>query len=148
MKIQILLRASQVILALWFGLDLQAAGQFEKETVIYKEVGPLGIKVDVYHYTDAKVRPVVVSLHGGAFIMGHRENLSNAVKDFACTNGYVLFSFDYRLAPERKLPAIIDDRFISRILVTSARPLSKQNCERAAKKRDLHYGIDDLCDTG
>ena len=109
MKIQILLRASQVILALWFGLDLQAAGQFEKETVIYKEVGPLGIKVDVYHYSDAKVRPVVVSLHGGALIMGHRENLTGPVKNFALTNGYVLASFDYRLAPETKLPAIIED---------------------------------------
>jgi len=51
----------------------------------------------------------VVSLHGGALIMGHRENLSSAVKEFAFTNGYVLVSFDYRLAPETKLPAIIED---------------------------------------
>ena len=109
MKIRILLLASSCILPLWFGVNLKAANQFEKETVAYKQVGSLDIKADIYHYNDAKVRPVVVSLHGGALIMGHRENFSGPVKDFALTNGYVLASFDYRLAPETKLPAIIED---------------------------------------
>src|SRR5262245_47229692 len=109
MKRPILFLASQLLLPLMFGLDLKATDQFEKETVVYKAVGALGIKADVYHYTDAKVRPVIVSLHGGALIMGHRENLSGPVKTFALTNGYVLVSFDYRLAPETKLPAIIED---------------------------------------
>ncbi|MEO8425982.1 MAG: alpha/beta hydrolase [Verrucomicrobiota bacterium] len=109
MKTHILLLASQLVLPLWFGLDLKATDQFEKETVVYKQVGNLAIKADVYHYTDAKARPVVVSLHGGALIMGHRENLSGPVKNFALTNGYVLVSFDYRLAPETKLPTIIED---------------------------------------
>ena len=94
MKIQIVVIASGVLS--WFRLDLKAADQFEKETVIYKEVGALAIKADVYHYSDTKVRPVVVSLHGGALIMGHRENLGRDLKDFARTNGYVVVSFDYR----------------------------------------------------
>ena len=109
MKLQITLLAPQLILAPWFGIDVKAAPQFEKDTVIYKEVGPLGIKADIYHYGDAKLRPVVVSLHGGALIMGHRENITGPVKTFALTNGYVLASFDYRLAPETKLPLIIED---------------------------------------
>jgi len=109
MKTSFLVLSSQLILALEFRLNLQAADQFEKETVVYKEVGPLAIKADVYYYTDTQVRPVIVSLHGGALIMGHRENLSGPVKNFALTNGYVLVSFDYRLAPETKLPAIIED---------------------------------------
>jgi len=109
MQIRILILASSSILPLWFGVNLKAANQFEKETVAYKQVGSLDIKADIYHYNDAKVRPVVVSLHGGALIMGHRESFSGPVKDFALTNGYVLASFDYRLAPETKLPAIIED---------------------------------------
>jgi acetyl esterase/lipase len=109
MKIPTLLLASQLILSPWCGPVLQAAEPFSKETVVYKEVGPLGIQADIYHYSDARVRPVVVSLHGGALIMGHRESISGAVKSFALTNGYVLVSFDYRLAPETKLPAIIED---------------------------------------
>src|SRR5262245_6204893 len=108
MKIKILLFA-QLLLPLWSAFQLKAADQFQKETVTYKEVGPLSIKADVYHYGDARVRPVVVSLHGGALIMGHRESFAGPVKNFALTNGYVLVSFDYRLAPETKLPAIIED---------------------------------------
>src|SRR5689334_1631391 len=97
------------LLPWWCRLDLRAAELFVKETVVYKQVGALAIKADVYHYRDTQVRPVLVSLHGGALIMGHRENLSGPVKNFALTNGYVLVSFDYRLAPETKLPAIIED---------------------------------------
>src|SRR5258708_29279325 len=107
MKTHILITvASGLLLPPGFGLDARAAAELEKETVVYKEAGTLAIKADVYHYSDTKVRPVVVSLHGGALIMGHRENLSGPVKSFALTNGYVLVSFDYRLAPETKLPAI------------------------------------------
>src|ERR1043166_2217049 len=108
-KPPILVLASQLIFPLWFGPGLKAADPFEKETVVYKVVGPLDIKADVYHYNDAKVRPVVVSLHGGALIMGYRESFAGPVKNFALTNGYVLVSFDYRLAPETKLPAILED---------------------------------------
>jgi acetyl esterase/lipase len=109
MKSSSLLLAFPLILPLWFGPDLNAADLLEKDTVVYKEAGPLAIKADVYHYRDAKVRPVVVSLHGGALIMGHRESITGPIKNFALTNGYVLVSFDYRLAPETKLPAIIED---------------------------------------
>jgi acetyl esterase/lipase len=109
MKIPNLILASRLLLPAWFGLDLRAADQFEKDTLVYKQVGPLPIKADVYHYSDTKVRPVVVSLHGGALIMGHRGNLDRRVKNFALTNGCLLVSFDYRLAPETQLPAIIQD---------------------------------------
>jgi len=109
MKSQATLVASQCVITLLIGANVKAADAFEKETVVYKEVGPLGIKAEVYHYRDTKVRPVVVSLHGGALIMGHRESIAGALKNFALTNGYVLVSFDYRLAPETKLPQIIED---------------------------------------
>ncbi len=89
--------------------NVAAADQPEKQTVVYKQAGPLEIKADVYYYADTNARPALVSLHGGALIMGHRENLSGALKNFAFTNGYVLVSFDYRLAPETKLPAILED---------------------------------------
>jgi acetyl esterase/lipase len=108
MKTPVLIVASRLVLAGGFGLDLKAAEPFEKETVVYKEAGALAIKADVYHYSDSQVRPVVVSLHGGALMMGHRGNLDSRVRSFALTNGFVLVSFDYRLAPETQFPAIID----------------------------------------
>lgn len=81
----------------------------QKQTVTYKQAGPLAIQADVYSYPDPRPRPVIVWLHGGALINGHRESVSQRVRNFALTNGYVLVSFDYRLAPETKLPGIISD---------------------------------------
>ena len=75
----------------------------------YRQFGDLPIKADVYYFNNNKPRPAIVSLHGGALIMGNRKGISRPVREFALTNGYVLVSFDYRLAPETKLPAIIDD---------------------------------------
>src|SRR2546425_10597311 len=109
MKAQTILIVLQFLLPLCSVLNMTAADQPEKQTVIYKQTGTLEIKADVYHYGDTNARPAVVSLHGGALIMGHRENLSSAVKEFAFTNGYVLGSFDYRLSPESEIPAIIED---------------------------------------
>jgi acetyl esterase/lipase len=88
---------------------LAAADAPARQTVVYKQVGNLEIKADVYSYPDAKLRPTVVWFHGGALINGNREGVSPQIRNFALTNGYVLISFDYRLAPETRLPAIIED---------------------------------------
>lgn len=81
----------------------------ERMTHIYKRVGPLEIKAEVYQPAGEKTRPAVVWLHGGALINGNRHGVSAQVRNFAFENGYVLVSFDYRLAPETKLPGIIED---------------------------------------
>jgi acetyl esterase/lipase len=79
------------------------------QTLTYKKVGDLEIKADVHRPDDGQTRPVLVWLHGGALIMGHREGIDGRIKRLALDAGYVLVSFDYRLAPEIKLPAIIED---------------------------------------
>jgi len=109
MKTQTILAVLPFLFQVCSVLNMTAADQPEKQTVVYKKAGSLEIKADVYHYADTNTRPVVVSLHGGALIMGHRENIGSVLKNFVITNGYVLVSFDYRLAPETKLPAIIED---------------------------------------
>jgi acetyl esterase/lipase len=80
-----------------------------KTTHTYKTAGKLEIKADVYRPADDKVRPVVVWLHGGALIMGSRKHVPSDLLDLCRAEGLALVSFDYRLAPEVKLPAIIDD---------------------------------------
>jgi len=80
-----------------------------KTTFVYKRVGDLPIKADVYRADDDGLRPVAVWIHGGALINGHREGISGRVKQMMLDAGYVLVSIDYRLAPEAKLPAIIED---------------------------------------
>jgi acetyl esterase/lipase len=79
------------------------------KTFTYKSVGNLEIKADVHHARDRVLRPVVIWIHGGALIMGHRGGVADRVRYMIMGEGYVLVSIDYRLAPETKLPAIIED---------------------------------------
>jgi len=82
--------------------DHQAA----PKTYIYKTAGGCEIKADVYG-ADSNVRkPVIIWIHGGALIMGSREV---PPKWLDSERDYVVVSIDYRLAPETKLPAIIED---------------------------------------
>jgi acetyl esterase/lipase len=79
------------------------------ETHSYKRVGSLAIQADVLRFTASGARPVVVWIHGGALINGHRASIPERVKAMAREAGYVVVSLDYRLAPETKLPAVIED---------------------------------------
>jgi acetyl esterase/lipase len=82
---------------------------FVKTTHTYKTVGRTKIQADVYRADDAKVRPVVVWIHGGALIVGSRTSVPQQLLDLCRREGFALVSIDYRLAPEVKLPAIIED---------------------------------------
>lgn len=86
-----------------------AAAEVQKQTYTYKQVGELQIKANVYRPDDRKIRPVVVWIHGGALIMGGRDGVNGRVKKMFLDAGYAIVSIDYRLAPETKLPAIIED---------------------------------------
>ena len=82
---------------------------FAKKTYTYKTVGKVEIQADVYRPADTAVRPAVVWLHGGALIVGSRASPPKQLLDLCRAEGFALVSLDYRLAPEVKLPAIIED---------------------------------------
>ncbi len=79
------------------------------KTYTFKKVGDLEIKADVHRANDTVIRPAIVWIHGGALINGHRESVKSRVKEMMLDAGYMIISIDYRLAPESKLPAIIED---------------------------------------
>ena len=79
------------------------------KTFTYKKVGDLEIKADLHRADDDVTRPLVVWIHGGALIMGHRAGVSGRVKKMMLGAGYAIVSIDYRLAPETHLPEIIKD---------------------------------------
>lgn len=79
------------------------------KTYTYKKVGDLEIKVVVNRLDDNVLRPVVIRIHGGALIMGHRDWTGDKLCLKLLDAGYAIISIDYRLAPETKLPAIIED---------------------------------------
>lgn len=82
---------------------------FAKKTYTFKTIGDVKIQADVHRAADAKVRPVVVWIHGGALIVGSRTSVPKNLLELCRTEGFALVSIDYRLAPEVKLPAIIGD---------------------------------------
>jgi acetyl esterase/lipase len=89
--------------------EQKPAAKVHKETIVYKKVDGLEIKADVYLGADRAKRPVVVWVHGGALINGHRESVPAWLSEAVLPRGYALVSIDYRLAPETKLPDLVDD---------------------------------------
>lgn len=105
------LRLLLVILAMDVASARHATAQSEliKSTISYREVDGHRILADIYRPKGDEVRPVIVWFHGGALINGNRERINSQVLALAEEEQYALVSVDYRLAPETKLPEIIDD---------------------------------------
>ena len=90
-------------------VHVRSGEDFTKKTHVYKSVGETKIHADVYRPDDGKVRPVIVWIHGGALIVGSRAGVPKQLEDLCRQEGYALISLDYWLAPEVKLPDIIED---------------------------------------
>jgi acetyl esterase/lipase len=89
---------------------LLRAAPDEPTTVVYKRTGECEIKADVFGGPGGGSKPVAVWIHGGALIMGTRKLPPNArVLRALLEAGFAVVSIDYRLAPETKLPGIIED---------------------------------------
>src|SRR5262245_31675186 len=80
-----------------------------KHTYTYKTVGDCQIQTDVYRPDVGGTRPVIVWIHGGALICGPSEGISAGKFERYGSAGYTLVSIDYRLAPDTKIPGIIED---------------------------------------
>ncbi len=76
------------------------------KTFTYKTAGGCEIKLDAFGSDPSVRKPVIVHIHGGALIMGSRRGAPQWLNP---QGEHVLISIDYRLAPETKLPAIIED---------------------------------------
>jgi acetyl esterase/lipase len=82
----------------------------EPSTYVYREIGGLQLKADVYWPPEAAgPSPVVLWLHGGALIFGSRADVTPAYVEAWVQRSYVVVSIDYRLAPETKLPDLFTD---------------------------------------
>ena len=115
------------------GWGTDAEVRFAKATYTYKTVEGHAIKADVYRPPDNRVRPVILFLHGGALIFGDRTGIRNAQLGRYLKEGFVVVSIDYRLAPETKLPGIIEDvRDAYGWVRTEGRELFRANPNRIA----------------
>jgi len=78
------------------------------ETFIYKTTNGCDIKGDFYPTKELHA-PLLVYIHGGGLIWGSKEDLNDEQLRLYIEAGYNVFSIDYRLAPETKLPEIALD---------------------------------------
>lgn len=67
-------------------------------------------RLDVYRPKNAvgKKLPVIVSVHGGGWVYGDKERYQYYCMSLA-QHGFAVVNFTYRLAPEFKFPAAIED---------------------------------------
>lgn len=109
--------SSLIIVPFLFAINLYAQpaassadSNFEKKTFVYKKAGKLPIEADVYQSPKGTgLKPVIIWIHGGGLMGGSRGGPTKEQKKLYLDDGYSIVSIDYRLAPETKLPAIIED---------------------------------------
>ena len=70
--------------------------------------------LDVYYPKETtKKRPVIISIHGGGWVYGTKETYQFYTMSLA-ERGFVVINFNYRLAPESRYPAQLED--INRVM--------------------------------
>jgi acetyl esterase len=74
--------------------------------------GPAGkLRVRVYQPAGAAAQPLpaILYYHGGGWVIGSLEAYDKVCRYFAARTGCAVVAVDYRLAPEHRFPAAIDD---------------------------------------
>ncbi len=74
--------------------------------------GPVGeIPIRVYWPTESGPLPVLVYYHGGGWVIGDLDSNDRVCRMLANKVPAVVVSVDYRLAPEHRFPAAVDDSY-------------------------------------
>jgi acetyl esterase/lipase len=82
----------------------------EPRTHVYKVIRGCEICADIYSAGSlGGLKPAIVWIHGGALIEGNRKQISPDQLSTYLDARVSVVAIDYRLAPETKLPAIIED---------------------------------------
>jgi acetyl esterase len=81
--------------------------------------GPAGqIPVRIYTPAGAGPFPLLMFIHGGGFVICDLDSHDAACRSLTNQAGCVTVSIDYRLAPEHKFPAAVDDCYAAAIWVS------------------------------
>jgi acetyl esterase len=67
------------------------------------------IPIRIYWPENGRNLPALIYFHGGGWAFGNLDSVDRSCRALANASGCVLISVDYRLAPEHKFPAAIED---------------------------------------
>jgi acetyl esterase len=91
---------------------LQGEGEPVRETAERTIPGPGGdVAARVYWPEARSVRPLLVYLHGGGWVLGSPATHDGICRALTNATGCVVVSVDYRLAPEHPFPAAAEDAY-------------------------------------
>jgi acetyl esterase/lipase len=83
--------------------------EWNMQSYTYKTIGNCRIQADVYQTDRRNNQAAILWIHGGALICGSRSAIASYQLRRYLDAGFTVISIDYRLAPETKLPEIIED---------------------------------------
>lgn len=78
------------------------------KTVSYKKNGNTELKLDLYHSHSNEPSPCILVVHGGGWDSGNKEQLPG-LNHYLAQKGFHVACISYRLAPEHKCPAPVED---------------------------------------
>jgi acetyl esterase/lipase len=85
-----------------------ARSELQKD-IEYGRAGDVSLKLDASIPDGAGPFPAVIIVHGGGFIGGNKQMYVTPMFEPLTRAGFAWFSIDYRLAPQYKFPAAVED---------------------------------------
>ncbi len=74
--------------------------------------GPAGaIPIRIYTPAGRAPFPILVNFHGGGWVIGDLDTVDAVSRELCNRAGCIVVSVDYRLAPEDRFPAAVDDAY-------------------------------------
>jgi acetyl esterase len=74
-----------------------------------RDVDAGGVPARLYRPSDREGLGLLVFFHGGGWVLGNLESHDNVCRILANSSGHAVLSVDYRLAPEHRFPAPLED---------------------------------------
>ena len=91
-----------------FAGELQPIANVEDKTILHS-AGEIPVRI--YTPEGCGPFPILVYLHGGGWVVGNLDIYNDICRSLANGAGCIVVSVDYRLAPEHKFPAAVEDAY-------------------------------------
>ena len=101
-------QAREMLKQMFVGMEITKIPVFTLED--RKIPGPDGeIPIRIYTPEGEGAHPVLMFFHGGGFVLGDLDTYDSVCRRLCARSGHVVVSVGYRLAPEHRFPAAVED---------------------------------------